>query len=330
MTWSDTTMSSTFLSGIRYICYRAPSPLLVDGRLDKTSWLKAAWTESFVDIEGDLKPRPRFTTRAKMLWDDDYFYVAADLEEPDVWATLTERDSVIYHDNDFEVFIDPDGDTHEYYEFEINALNTGWDLLLVKPYRDGGPAVTAWDIAGLKTAIEVQGTVNQPGDRDDGWSVEIAFPWSVLAQCAHRRTPPEPGDQWRVNFSRVEWQVDVVNGQYRKRDGLREDNWVWSPQGRIDMHCPEMWGLVQFSGRAAGTAEEPFVESSDEETKWLLRQVYYAEQEHRHTHGTFTDDVSSLRLDPQLDPGFLRSLRLQVTDSLFEASAPAPSPATAA
>ena len=94
----------------------------------------------FVDIEGDAKPAPRFRTRAKMLWDDTYFYIAAEMEEPHVWGTLTKHDSVIFHDNDFEVFLDPDGDTHDYYEFEINALNTGWDLFLDKPYRDGGQA----------------------------------------------------------------------------------------------------------------------------------------------------------------------------------------------
>ena len=30
-----------------------------------------------------------------MLWDDDYFYFGADMEEPHVWGTLTKRDSVI-------------------------------------------------------------------------------------------------------------------------------------------------------------------------------------------------------------------------------------------
>jgi hypothetical protein len=79
----------------------------------------------------------------KMVWDDEYLYVAAEMEEPDIWATLTERDSVIFHDNDFEVFIDPDGDTHAYYELEVNALATAWDLMLLKPYRDGGRRSTA-------------------------------------------------------------------------------------------------------------------------------------------------------------------------------------------
>jgi hypothetical protein len=115
----------------RYVSYRAASPINIDGKLDEPAWVSAAWTDAFVDIEGDSHGRPRFLTRAKMLWDDEYFYVAAEMEEPDLWGTLRERDSVIFHDNDFEIFIDPDGDTHAYYELEVNALGTPWDLLLI-------------------------------------------------------------------------------------------------------------------------------------------------------------------------------------------------------
>ena len=79
------------------------------------------------------------------------------MEEPDIWGTLAERDSVIFHDNDFEIFIDPDGDTHEYYELEVNALGTPWDLMLIRPYRYGGPAINGWDIAGLRVGVDVRG-----------------------------------------------------------------------------------------------------------------------------------------------------------------------------
>jgi len=37
-----------------------------------------------------------------------------------------------------------------------------------------------------------------------------------------------------------------VDGRYRKLPGLKEDNWVWSPQHVINMHVPEQWGLVRF------------------------------------------------------------------------------------
>jgi hypothetical protein len=234
-----------------YDCPKRVEIVKIDGRLDDRAWERAPWTDAFVDIEGSAKPLPRHRTRVKMLWDDEYFYIAAQMEEPHVWATLTEHDSVIFHDNDFEVFIDPNGDTLEYYEFEINALNTGWDLFLDKPYRHGGKASNAWEIPGLRTAVHVDGTLNDPSDIDRGWSVELAFPWKALAQYAHKPAPPRPGDEWRVNFSRVQWRLHVVNGKYRKVPDTKEDNWVWSPQGLINMHVPERWGRVRFSAAAA-------------------------------------------------------------------------------
>jgi hypothetical protein len=295
-----------------YVCHRASGPIKVDGKLDDPAWQNAAWTDDFVDIEGDVKPKPRFRTRVKMLWDNDYFYVAAEMEEPHVWGTLTKHDSVIFHDNDFEVFIDPSGRNHEYYEFEINALNTGWDLLLTKPYRDGGSAINSWEIPGLKTAVDVQGTLNDPRDVDKGWSVEIALPWKVLAEAAHRPAPPKEGDQWRVNFSRVEWKHEIIEGKYRKVAGQKEDNWVWSPQGAINMHMPEMWGYVQFThGKPAAVK---FVPDPTAEARHVLHQVYYKQRSFRDKQQRWAKSLDELGL------GDLESIRLQATDSLFEAS----------
>ena len=113
-----------------YLAHYTETPITIDGKISDCAWDLASWTDDFEDIEGDKKPRPLYQTRAKMLWDDNYLYIAAELIEPHIWGTLTEHDSVIFYDNDFEVFIEPDGDTHEYLEFEMNALNTGWDLKL--------------------------------------------------------------------------------------------------------------------------------------------------------------------------------------------------------
>ena len=257
-----------------------------------------------------------------MLWDDDDFYVAAEMQEPDVWATLTERDSVIFRDNDFELFVDPDGDTHAYYELEINALGTVWDLMLLKPYRDGGPAIHAWDIAGLRARAAVRGTLNRPGDRDEGWDVELAMPWKILGEAA-----PKPGDRWRVNFSRVEWQVDAAGGRYAKRlapngqDPLREDNWVWSPQGAVNMHMPERWGSVQFSGRNAGTSTEAFVEDPNERVKWALRRLYYRQRRYRDAHGVYATNLDALNAsDIRVDGIEFRPV-LHASGSLYEITA---------
>ena len=150
-----------------------------------------------------------------------FFYLAADIQEPHVWATLSERDATIYHDNDFEVFIDADGDTHEYWEVEVNALGTVWDQFLVRPPRDGGASLSATDLPGLNTAVTVWGTLNDGRDMDEGWSLEMAIPWDALRQSAHRRAPPHDGDHWRMNFSRVEWnlEADPEGRGYEKKAG---------------------------------------------------------------------------------------------------------------
>ncbi len=231
----------------RYTCHRADSSIAVDGRLDDPAWVKAPWTRAFMDIEGAARPAPPLLTRAKLLWDDANLYIGALLEEPHVWAVLTRRDEIVFQDNDFEVFIDPDGDAREYYEIEINALNTIFDLFLVRTYLDGGPALHAWDCTGLRSAVHVDGTLNDPGDVDRSWSVELALPWKTLGEAAHCPTPPRPGDTWRMNFSRVEWQHRVVDGRYEKVPDRPEDNWVWSPQGVINMHLPQRWGYVEFA-----------------------------------------------------------------------------------
>ena len=312
----------------RYVAYRASSMIILDGKLNEPVWAAAAWSDPFIDIEGDSRPRPRFQTRAKMLWDDENLYVAAEMEEPDIWGTLTARDSVIFRDNDFEIFIDPDGDTHAYYELEVNALGTPWDLMLIKPYRDGGRAIDAWDIAGLQVGIDIRGTINRPGDRDDGWTVEVAMPWRILREAAPGRKPPQSGDRWRVNFSRVEWQVDATDGRYGKRlkpgmkDPLPEDNWVWSPQGAINMHMPERWGYVQFSGMRAGSGTEPFVADPNEAVKWALRRLYYRQRSVREKSGGYAARLDALSVgDIRVDGLEFRPV-MHSTPSFYEIIAP--------
>jgi len=300
-----------------YVAYRAPGPITVDGKLDDEAWKAAPWSDAFLDIEGDRKPKPRQRTRVKMLWDDKCLYIAAELEESHVWATLTKHDSIIFQDNDFEVFLDPDGDNHLYAELEINALNTTWDLLLPKPYKDLGKAIDAWEITGLKTAVHVDGTLNDPRDKDRGWTIEIAWPWEGLAELMDRKVPPKDGEQWRINFSRVEWEHEIVEGKYRKVKGKREDNWVWSPQGVINMHRPERWGYLQFSTAKPGTAK--YRPDPERQARYLLHRLYYAQQDYRKARGEWASSLEQLRLG-DLPEAKARRLKLETTASGFEAS----------
>lgn len=260
-------------------------PPVLDGKLDDECWRRAPWSDDFVDIEGSVKPMPRYRTRMKMVWDDQTLYIAAEMEEPDVWATYQTHDQIVFHENDFEVFIDPNGDGRAYYELEVNCLGTIFDLYLHRMYRENGPAIHGWDCKGLRTKIDVQGTPNDPRDVDTGWTLEWAIPFASLVpptgpfepdalETARAGAAPKAGESWRINFSRVQWKHNFeeldANGKrtgpkrpkeprpiddsynqtpppsYEKKPNSREDNWVWSPQWVVDMHLPDRWGVVTF------------------------------------------------------------------------------------
>ena len=286
-----------------YTVHRAADAIDIDGSPNEASWQKATWSSFFIDIEGDNKTKPRFATRVKMLWDDEYFYFYTVMEEPHIWATLTERDAVVFQDNDFEIFIDPDGDTHNYVEFEVNALNTVWDLILTRPYRDGGRAINSWDIKGLKSAVAIDGTLNDPSDIDKGWSVEVAIPWQSLSEITRLPVPPKNGNQWRVNFSRVQWKTEALEGKYQKQKdtvsgkNLSEDNWVWSPQRAIAMHEPEYWGLVSFSDVIVGTQHVSIgINQGAEIIRDALYQIHRAQKSYKKRNGIYADNLSDLGL----------------------------------
>ena len=277
-----------------YVCYKTVQPVILDGKITERAWADVPWTDSFVDIEGPLKPKPYNDTKVKMLWDLDYFYFAVYMKEPHVWATLKDRDAVIYKDNDFEIFLDPDGDTHNYYELEVNALGTEWDLLITKPYHDGGKvALDSWDIPGLITNVHIDGTLNDPSDLDNGWSIEIAIPWKAFIGNYRSNNAPKDGEQWKVNFSRVHWETNIINSKYVKTE-RPEYNWVWSPQGIIYMHMPDLWGLVQFTENTIDEKIVPFEDGKIDKIKWSLRQLYYKQRNYFFANDRYSDSIRDL------------------------------------
>ncbi|WP_167614121.1 carbohydrate-binding family 9-like protein [Maribellus sediminis] len=283
-----------------YVIQRSTEEITLDGKPLEKAWDRAQWSDEFVDIEGDLKPAPLFQTRFKLLWDKDNLYVYVELEEPNIWAYYDKHDMVVFHENDIELFIDPDRDTHNYYEFEVNAQNTLFDLVLNKPYRNGGKPDIKWNAEGFESAVCIKGTLNNPNDKDEMWSVEMKVPFSSLSTNGEF-VQPEDGSLWKLNFSRVQWQTDLVDGKYVKRKNqqtgrdLPENNWVWSPQGVINMHYPERWGLVMFSEKPAGKKVD-FNLPADEVLRKYLWEIYYRQQQFRKVHERYATSLNELNI----------------------------------
>ena len=261
----------------RYTCYRTPQPIQIDGSLDKPVWANAPKSPRFVDMAAGTPGY--FDTRMAALWDDANLYIGFWVEEPFVEAQHTQRDSLMFQENDVEVFIDG-GDC--YYELEINALATIYEVMFIwrDAYKRGsrfdvpefdlferevygfggnddrglttfwrgsnprGPrwAFTDWDFPGLQVAVQVQGSINDPSTVDQGWTAEIALPWSGMNWLANGRPlPPQDGDVWRMFFGRFQ---KLMNGGEEVQP---HPAWVLSPHGVYDTHKPECFPYVTFS-----------------------------------------------------------------------------------
>jgi hypothetical protein len=305
-----------------YVVNYVKAAPVIDGDLGDAAWQQAQWTDDFCDIEGDLKPNPPLKTRVKMLWDDSCLYIAGQISDPNVWAYLRQHDEIVFRDNDFEVFINPNNNTHQYFELEFNALNTVFDLFLNKPYRNGGSAMINWDAEGLRSAVKVQGTLNNPSNTDKGWTIEIAIPFKAISIGNNVQVPGD-GALWRINFSRVEWDTKATDSKYIKlkdnsgRD-LPEHNWVWSPQGVVNMHYPERWGYLQFN--KGFTNNKPFVLPYTEQQKRYLWLVYYQEQVWQNTHNAYQALLKNFGFKSRVTiDGHVNKLQIEATKHQFMA-----------
>jgi hypothetical protein len=250
--------------------------IMIDGNLDKPIWQSAKKSNRFVDM---VNGGPAiYDTRSAILWSDKNLYIAFWAEEPFVSATQTERDSLVFLENDLEVFIDG-GDA--YYELEINALNTIYEVFFIwkDAYKKGGrfdipefdvhkekamtfggnddrsgssfwwgrhPRGLRWafldyDMPGLETAVSVDGKINDNTHVDKGWTVEMAIPWQSLKWLANGRSlPPRNGDEWKIFLGR--FQKLSPSGQ----EVYPHPAWAMNKHGLYDTHIPECFSKVIF------------------------------------------------------------------------------------
>lgn len=189
----------------------------IDGSLDDRAWRDAAWTANFVAMEGSATSRPRYQSRAKMLWNRQYLFLG-------VWMVEPNLESVPVSSLGFDgllTFVTRNAEQGDYIQISLEPGN----LLLDSKFVTG-------DTAKLKSPIPIQGqvalsgTLNTPGDADRGWWVEIAIPWANLAGF-EQATIPSAGETVRVNY-------------YRK-------GWSWSPYYQHDLHDAELWGKVKLT-----------------------------------------------------------------------------------
>ncbi|MFW9923282.1 MAG: carbohydrate-binding family 9-like protein [Candidatus Thorarchaeota archaeon] len=254
-----------------YYCHKISEKITINGRLNKAVWLKAP-KASLVDL---VTGEPAFLkTQIASLWDVKNLYVAFWIDETNIQANFTERDSQIYFENDVELFIDG---KDCYYEFQINALGTIYEVFYIwqDAYKKGSRfdtsefdlltrnvdilggfqdlsrykkhprgkrwAIMDWDFPNLQSGVQIQGTINDSSDQDSGWTVELAFPWEGMKSLFGELFKPKIDDILRINFSRFQaLQYNGIKSNYHP-------GWSLNPHKVYDSHIPHCFSYVHLT-----------------------------------------------------------------------------------
>jgi hypothetical protein len=271
----------------------------IDGRvLDKELWKNIPWSDTFNDIQGtDCAPPTMCSssssssspvgvglTKFKAMYDSTHLYIGAILYPAynlSTEAHYTERNSPIFQmDSDYEIFVDASNTNHNYKELEINAINTVWNLMLDRPYGDGGMEhsgrVTTdpndpkyYEVYNQKTAtVILDGTINRNessgGNSGDSfgalWSVEFALAYTDLQATTARlaeklcgtaidaTTSTEQRNRSTNNITVVttpsvgdHWRINFSRVE---RQG--KINWTWQPQWVYDPILRRYGGFIDM------------------------------------------------------------------------------------
>lgn len=222
-------------------CRWRSEPIVIDGKTADAAWRGAQWVDAFWGLAADKADTT--SAKAALLWDEQGLYFAGVMQDADLYAVVTKHDGNTWDDDVFELFLKPPGGFADqqrmgkpYYEFEINALNTTFDLLF-----DGTGDQKRDFIAGIgreqfqwKTAVHLTGTINDGADRDTAWSVEGFIPWSDFAPTGGR---PNANDMWTGIFARYDFPASGKDPKISASAPMTADK---------GFHDPARWMVIRF------------------------------------------------------------------------------------
>ncbi|MFM8635694.1 MAG: carbohydrate-binding family 9-like protein, partial [Planctomycetia bacterium] len=225
-----------------YACRFTEEPPVIDGAVDDVAWKDAVAIENFSMPWLGAAAKPAKATRARILWDRENLYIAADLDDADLYADVTDHDGQIWDNDVFEVFLKPSADKPAYYEFQVNARNTQFDCFI--PRRGHVGRFKKMHEFGITSAVTHRGTLDTWTDTDQGWAVEMRIPWSSFMHAGGR---PEPGDEWRFALCRYDYDTS------REHPELSTS----APLSKLSFHQHEDYAPLKFIGPPA-VASKPY------------------------------------------------------------------------
>ena len=194
--------ASAPLRAPEYKVRRTHGPIKIDGRAGETDWQNAPWGPDFAVAAGGASVVG--AARGKLLWDGKYLYAFIHVEDKDVRSQYVKRDDPLWKEDVVELFIDADKNQRGYVELQVNPHNAEFDSWW--PTTRAQPGHPEWN-SHMRSAVVVDGTIDDSLRDDKGWDAEIAIPLGDVkgADAAMKvNIPPEVGDSWRMNVVRVD------------------------------------------------------------------------------------------------------------------------------
>jgi hypothetical protein len=206
-----------------YEATRAEKAPVIDGKLDDACWQKATATNTFSVLKG---PEACQQTCFYVTYDAAQVYLGVVCYEKDPGhlqaAVQSDDQSTVMGDDAVELFLQPDLDAPEYYQFAANSLGTRYD---------GQAFDSTWN-----GEWQARASVGK-----EAWYLECAISFASFERFA------VPGAVWGLQVAR-----------HRNAGGDTEwSSWPASPAG---FHQPARFGRLVFGGQAGGADRALLIE----------------------------------------------------------------------
>ncbi|MDG3003928.1 carbohydrate-binding family 9-like protein [Paludisphaera mucosa] len=213
-------------------CSWAAEPPKLDGKLDDACWRDA---KPITDFAAFWLGEPRSGAKALLAWDDQALYYAAEMADAELRAYGSERNDHLWEGDVFEMFFKPREDKPAYYEFQANPRGVVFEVAFA---RRGslGHTFREEPILGNKAVVALKGTLDRPGDVDEGWAVEGRIPWSAFAPTGGK---PQAGDAWKFALCRYD----------HGPEGTKPVLMSSAPLSMPSFHRYEDYGTIRFEAK---------------------------------------------------------------------------------
>ncbi len=220
--WIIFSFSMVFVSA--FAVRLSSGDIIIDGKIGDLEWKGA---QEFAFSSKD----PQYQIVALVKWDEEYFYFACKIEDPNVQGNHQEGIQNVWEDDDVEYYLETDNEKHNGRSMNSYQLLFGAAGAYNDTVGDGSTFDFSWDSdVEYAVALDEGTTINDAGDTDAGWYVESRLPWEDMDV-----------DGREVEGKTMGWNILVA-----EQPGAKPISWSDKVTGWDNNHNCSVWDEITF------------------------------------------------------------------------------------